>query len=189
MHKNDSSFHHDGQAVLQRLHSDEVPSTWRVIRASRKKLITLISGFCTFVGLLVGFLTIYLFTHSTSFFRVPRNVFYEETFYGLLMVLLFFVLLTILVSLMTWITTRNIVLVLLPEGFVRGDSMRRKNVLYIHYQNVREMYLDGSVVMLAPEGAKWQKKWIDCRLFEDSPQEVASCLLQAYENFKAHHGH
>lgn len=160
-----------------------------MIHASRKKLIILISSFCTFIGLFVGFLTVYLFAHSTSFFLVPRKALYEEAFYGILMVMLLFVLLTFLISLMTWVTMRNVVFVLMPEGFVRGDCIRRKKVVSIHYQNVKEMYIDGSVVILALRGAKWRKKWIDCRLFEVSTEEVAYSLLQAYEDFKARHAH
>lgn len=187
MHTNDLPSHLDGQAILQRLHSDEIPSSWRVIRASRKKLIILLSSFCTFVCLLISFLTMYLFANSASFFLVPRKTLYEEVFYGILMVMLLFLLLTCFVSFMTWVTMRSVVFVLVPEGFVRGDSIRRKKVVSIHYHNVKEMHIDGSIVILALRGAKWRKKWIDCRLLEVPTKEVATTLLQAYEDFQTQH--
>lgn len=172
------------QEILTRVQNGDVPSIWRVFRISRKKLCTLIVSFCIITNLLLGLLMIYIlglgnFVHHPP---VPSNELYVFT-----VIILVFISFIIFLAIFIWLNMKNTVLVLTPEGFVRGDSKKPKRILYIHYREVAAMYIDGSTVVVQPRGNTWRKKLIDCRLFESSTREVAFHLCTAYETFKAEH--
>lgn len=177
---NEKDLSIDNQEVLARVHENDVPSTWRIFRISQKKLIVLITGFCTAVSLIMGFLALYIFGNYDHHPPVP-----PDSLHAIIIILLVFILITLLLSIATWVTMKNVVLVLTPEGLIRGDCKRPKKALYIHYQNVTEMHVNGSVVMVALRRNTWWQKQVDCRLFDSPPKEVAFTLIAAYEDFKA----
>lgn len=170
----------DGEEVLTQVNSGEFPSSWHVFHVSRKKLIILISCLCAFDGLFAGFL-IYLLEGYAHFPPIP-----PIGIHIIIVSISMIILSSIVVSIITWVTMKNVVLVLTPFGFVRGDKEKRKKVLCINYQDVADMFVDNSV-MVELKGNRRRKKQIDCRLFDCPAREVAFSLLEAYEIFKANH--
>lgn len=172
--------HRGNQEILAMVHNGNIPSTWRVFHISRIKLIALILGFCSIIGLLMGFLAIYFLVNFDHHPPVPSSALYTIS-----VVILMFITGTVILSFFIWTSMKNIILVLTPEEFVRGDSQKPKKILHIHYQEVVEMYATGNIVMIAMKRDNLGAQQIDCRLFEPSTREVASSLITAYENFKA----
>jgi hypothetical protein len=173
-----------GQQILVQLRSHEALSSWQVFRISRKKLATLIFSFCSFMGLSMGLLALYLFENPDHHPPVP-----PEATHALIVIMLGFVVGALLLSMTIWMTMKNKVLLLTPEALVRGDRKKPRRVFYIAYRDIAAMYVDGSSVMIQSKWEHGRKKQIDCRLFENSPQELAHHLLVAYEDFRASHAH
>lgn len=164
----------DAQEVLKGTQDKDIPSSWCVFRISQKKLGILILGFCGIMCVFVAFLASYLLVNFDHHPPIPSNALY--TIAGILCI---FAVGTILLSFFVWVRTKNVVLVLLPEGFVHGDSKKLKVFSSIFYKNVAKMYVNGSSVLAYQKGKSIPKQ-IDCRLFERPAREVASTLIMYF---------
>lgn len=170
----------NGQEILVQIHSGDVPSNWSVLHTSRKKLTILIWSFCSCIGLIIGISAIYLLINSSRFPPIPPNA-----LQAILIITLALILGTILLAIATWVTTKNVVLVLMPEGFVYGDSKKPKTIVCIQYQYVAKLDATGGFARIELNN-KWKTKFIDCRLLESPANEVAFNLKAAYGRFKTH---
>jgi hypothetical protein len=171
----------DAREILVRVCSADVLPTWRVFHVSQKKLLALIASFCAVMSLLISFLAIYLLGNYAHFPPIP-----PDSLHAIIIVLLVFAFATIILSITIWATMKNSILVLTPDGFLHGDSKKLGKVLYIRYQDIKEMYVNGSAVVILLKASSGTKKQVDCRLFDASTKEVALSLIAAYEAFKAH---
>jgi hypothetical protein len=169
----------DGQAVLIQAQKRDVPSTWHVLRTSRKKLRFMLLSFCTIIGLVMGFLAIYLFVNFDHHPPVPSN-----DFHAVMVIILLVLLGTLVLSGIIWMSMKNVMLVLLPDGFVRGDSNRPKKILSIHYREVAAMDVAGSIITVALKKGMVREQQIDCRFFERPTEEIVLLLFTAYEDCK-----
>ena len=174
----------NGRDILAQISTDEVPPAWHVFHISRKKLATLIFSFCIFMSLCMGFLTIYLVGNIDHHPPIPPTA-----FHAILTIMLVFTGGSFLLSLIIWITMKNRVLVFTSLGLVRGDWKKPKRSLCIAYQDITELSLNGSSVLIQRERNSGRRTQVDCRLFEASPQDIAFRLFAAYEDFQAKHTH
>lgn len=167
----------DVQEALERVSTGDVPSTWQVFHTSRKKLRFLISSFCGFIGLVMGFLEIYV---STNFDHHPPAPFAANLAVHIIVVI--FVVFTAILSILAWNSVKNVMLIITPEGLVYGDCEKPQKMVAITYQEVAARPLVGSIVVIPLKTGK--KRRIDCRYFESSSKEVASGIISAYTDFQ-----
>ena len=168
----------NGEEVLRRVHTGNIPSDWRVFSASRRKLITIMIFISVVGGLLPGSL-IYVFLAT----------FINDS--SLLLFRLIFILSWIFGSfIVRAILSKRLdnVLVLLPEGFVIGRKNIQKISYDFNYSNLSEIRVVGGIVNLYVHKSTRIARVASINLVDfTSPNIVAQDIKEAYENFRANY--
>src|SRR5579883_2298541 len=131
------------QEILKRVQKQNMPPGWQVFQISWKKLGILLTGFCVTVFTLLACLTGYLLLNPDHHPTVPVSAIYI-----ILFVMLFFVVITIFLSLLIWNRMRYVILIIMPEGLIRGDRTGRKNITHILFRDIEHMYRNGWSITL-----------------------------------------
>ncbi|MBV9231997.1 MAG: TIR domain-containing protein [Chloroflexi bacterium] len=178
----------DGASVLQRISEANIPSDWRVLRASRKKLIRLlISGL---------FISLILSTFLGASVASSQTGDLLSMLARVDIALLTRVVITLIVLYVGFagsicMGARNSALVLIPEGFVYGDAKSRKSPEVINYREVvdiRIVKVFSSIFIVKLDGKK-RGRHITNRLINfwefESPGEIIQDIIDDYRHFKA----
>jgi hypothetical protein len=170
----------DAQEVLARVKAGNAPASWRIFHTSRKKVFALISGFVAFIVLFICGFAVFLFGHVVRIPPIPA-----DAVSGLFICMLVVFLLCVLCSIIIWMSMKNIILILLPQGFVHGDSRKPKRALCVSYQDIEELYASGNGLAFTLKSDTWKKRQMDLSWFTSSRQEVATSFIEQYKAFKA----
>lgn len=176
--KQTNSFSY-AQEALVRIYRSDIPPTWHVFRISRRKLLILLLCFLAVMIIIMGFLESYLLVNFDHHPPVPSTA-----FYAINTIIFLFITGSLALIILIWENMKNVVLVLTPEGFVRGNHMKLMKALHISYQNIIEMYDIGNGIITTLKAGNRNGQQVDCRLFEPSTCEVINGLITAYDDFR-----
>lgn len=174
----------DGEDVLRRVRRGDIPSTWRVIRIVPKRVHTLSFFYGFTVFWISGCLVLLLLGLVATLYSAGT----WESWVAPVSVILLFgcMLLGFLAGRSFRATFKNMIVVLLPEGFIYGNSKQQKASLVINYTQVAEMHgqggaMRGVVLRVTLIGEKSRRIVIP---YVEDPKAVALSILDAYADFQ-----